>query len=168
MADSKRWTIALGLLGAVWGLGGCGKQEPVSLPATQGHGHAHTAKYGGVLVEVGSHEFNLEVLVDPAAGKLTLWTLDAHAEAYVRIAAPQIELVAKVNDGPEVALVAKPVANPATGEVAGSSAQFEAVSAALKGAKDVEGQVKSIILGSKTFSGIRFDWPHGADEGHAH
>lgn len=156
-------------------LSGCGRPGPASSgeaagagAASGGHGHAHTPKYGGVLVEVGSHEFNLEVLVDPVAGKLTLWTLDAHAEAYVRIAAKALEVAAKVNDGPEQSVELRAKANPATGEVEGSSAQFEATAEWLKGAKDVEGVVKSVTLGGKSYTGLKFDWPHGNAGDHKH
>ena len=150
-------------------LAGCGKPAPSGLANDgTGHGHSHTAKYGGVLVEIGSHEFNLEVLVDPAAGKLTIWTLDAHAEGYVRVAAKTLDVAVKVNNGAAQDLVTKAVANPATGEVEGSTAQFEATAAWLKGAQDVDGIVKSVTLGGKTFTDLKFDWPHGADNGHKH
>lgn len=147
---------------------GCGRSEPVPA-ASGGHGHAHTAKYGGVLVEVGNHEFNLEVLVDPKAGKLTVWTLDAHAEAYVRIAAKTLDVTAKAGEtGVVQALSLKAVANPVTGEVEGSTAQFETTADWLKGATDVEGAVKDVTLGGKTFTEVKFDWPHGGEAGHAH
>ena len=161
------WTLGCLCLGV--GQVGCGRSEPhPPLDSAAGHGHVHTAKYGGVLVEVGEHQFNLEVLVDPAVGKLTLWTLDAHAESYVRIATKSVELVAKVGEGSEQPLVVEAVANPATGEVAGNSAQFEGRADWLKGAKDVEGRIKSITLGTKTFTDLKFDWPHGTTSGHQH
>ena len=147
---------------------GCGRTEPAASTTGGGHPHVHTAKYGGVLVEVGSHEFNLEVLVDPQAGKLTLWTLDAHAEDYVRIPARTLALSGTADGGVERTLEARAVANSATGEVEGNTAQFEASADWLKGAKDVEGSVKSVTLGGKTFTDLRFDWPHGAADGHAH
>ncbi len=153
----------------VFGVIGCGRSEPPPVAdVTGGHGHVHTSKYGGVLVEVGNHEFNLEVLVDPRLGRLTVWTLDAHAEAYLRIPTKFLEVSARMNSGPEQLLQARAVANPATGEVEGNSAQFEATADWLKGAKDVEGAVKSITLGGKTFTDLKFDWPHGTTPGHPH
>jgi len=153
---------------SVAALSGCGKSEPVAPAGSGGHGHAHTPKYGGVLVEVGQHEFSLEVLVDPSSGKLTVWTLDAHAEAYVRIPARTLEAMAKAGAGPEQGITLKPVANPATGEVEGSTAQFEATADWLKGAQEVEGSVKLVTFGTKTFNDIKFDWPHGAKSGQGH
>ena len=52
------------------------------------HGHVHTAPHGGTLVELGNHAYNVELLRDPATGKLTAWILDAHAENFIRIKAP--------------------------------------------------------------------------------
>ena len=86
----------------------------------------------------------------------------------MRIPAGTLELTAKADAGAEQTLSAKAVANPATGEVEGSTAQFEAGADWLKGAKDVEGAVKSVTLGGKIFTGLKFDWPHGAGDGHAH
>ena len=150
-------------------LAGCGRSSsPASNGAASLPVHSHTPKYGGVLVEVGQHEFNLEVLVDPVVGKITVWTLDAHAENYVRVTAAALEVTAKVNEGPEKSVVLPAVANPATGEIVGNTAQFEGLADWLKGAKDVAGVVKSVTLGARTFNDLKFDWPHGTTGDHAH
>jgi hypothetical protein len=102
-------------------LAACGKNEHAHAPAG---GHAHTAPHGGTLVEIGAHAYNLELLRDPAAGKLTAWILDGHAENFVRIKAPALEVVATVA-GEKRPLLLKAVANAATGESVGDTSQFE-------------------------------------------
>lgn len=102
-------------------LAACGQKEHAHAPAG---GHAHTAPHGGTLIEVGEHAYNLEVLRDAAAGKLTVWVLDGHAENFVRIKQPALDLVATVA-GEKRTLVLKAVANSATGEAVGDTSQFE-------------------------------------------
>ena len=104
-------------------LAACGRHEHAAEKG--GGGHAHTAPHGGTLIEVGEHAYNLEFLRDGAAGKLTLWALDGHAENFVRLKAPAVEVTVKVG-AEKKAISLKPVANPATGETVGDTSQFEA------------------------------------------
>ncbi len=116
-------------------------------------GHVHTAPHGGTLVEVGNHAYNLELVRDGVAGRLTVYVLDGHAENFVRIAAPSIVLVAFVG-GERRPLSLKAVANPATGETIGNTAQFEAEAAWLKSTAEFPGQIESLAIGGTTFQGI--------------
>ena len=86
--------------------------------------HVHTAPHGGTLIEIGDHAYNLELVRDNTAGKLTAYVLDGHAEDFVRIAAPTLELVA-MPGGKFTPLTLKAVANPGTGETVGNTSQFE-------------------------------------------
>ena len=88
---------------SLWSVG-CSKEEDHA-HAAHGGGHSHEPKNGGQLVEVGKHQFNFEILTDAAAGKMTAWVLDAHAEGYVRIPAPSLQVQAKV-DGQDKVLAA--------------------------------------------------------------
>ena len=99
----------------------CGKKSDHA--GTTG-GHAHTAPHGGTLVELGDHAYNIELVRDLAAGKLTAYVLDGHAEKFVRINAPKIDLIA-MPGGKYTPLVLQAVANPATGETAGDTSQFQ-------------------------------------------
>ena len=110
--------------------------------------HAHTAPHGGTLVELGDHAFNVELLRDPATGKLTAWILDAHAENFVRIASPALELVA-MPGGKFTPLTLAAVANPATGETVGNTSQFEVQADWLKTAGAFSGIVTVEIRGTK-------------------
>lgn len=120
-------------------------------------GHAHTAPHGGTLVELGDHAFNVELLHDPATGKLTVWILDAHAENFVRITSPTIELVA-MPGGKFTPLTLAAVANPATGETVGNTSQFEIQADWLKTAGAFSGIVTVEIKGTK-FEKVAFALP---------
>ena len=110
--------------------------------------HVHVAPHGGNLVEIGDHAYNVELLRDPATGKLTAWILDAHAENFVRIASPAIEVVA-MPGGKFTPLSLAAVANPATGETVGSTSQFEVQADWLKTSGPFSGIVTVEIKGTK-------------------
>jgi hypothetical protein len=142
---------------------GCGKKHDSHAPAA-GHGqaHAHTAPHGGVLVELGAHQYNLEFVRDSAAGRLTVYALDGHAENFVRLAQPEIVIAIRRGDlGAEVAL--KAVANPATGEMAGDTSQFEAVAEVFTGTIPFDAVVKSVTLRGTKFDNVRVTVPGPAD-----
>lgn len=86
-------------------------------------GHAHTAPNGGKLIEIGDHFANLELLYDPANGQVRLHVLDAHAENYARIAAPELSL--ERAGRPPTALQAR--ASDLSGERVGDCSRFEGV-----------------------------------------
>jgi hypothetical protein len=116
-------------------------------------GHAHTAPHGGTLVEIGEHAYNLELVRDAAAGKLTAYLLDGHAENFVRLAAPSIELIAFV-DGERRPLSLKAVANAATGETVGNTSQFEAQADWLKSTAAFPGTIEAIEIKGTTFRSV--------------
>jgi hypothetical protein len=130
---------------------GCRVETPSGTAASGGH--VHTAPHGGTLIEIGDHAYNLELVRDGVAGKLTAYVLDSHAENFVRIAAPSIELVAFVG-GERRPLSLKPVANPATGETIGNTAQFEAQADWLKSTAEFPGQIDALEIRGSRFQGI--------------
>ncbi len=118
--------------------------------------HHHTAPHGGLLVEVGSHQFNIELLHDAATGTLTLYTLDAHAENFVRTAMKSIDVT--LHTGGQIrSLTLKPVANSATGETVGATSQYEAQADWLKAAEKFTGIITELDFNGTKFSGIPFD-----------
>jgi hypothetical protein len=134
------------------------------------HSHAHTAPHDGTLVEIGEHQFNVELLLDATAGKLTVWLLDAHAEHFVRSAAPQLELVTRVA-GEARTLALQPVANAATGETVGDTSQFEATADWLRGLPALAGEFRQLNFRGAVFSNVVFSVSAGAPEaagGHSH
>lgn len=143
------------LLGLGVGLTACSKHDHDHAAGHDHHGHAHTAPHGGNLVEIGEHQFNVELLLDPAAGKLTAWLLDAHAEHFVRSAAPGLDAVFQVA-GETRPLTLLPVANSATGETIGNTSQFEATAEWLKGAGPLAGEFPRLEFRGAVFSAVKF------------
>lgn len=135
---------------------GCGKRD-----SHAGHnhgGHVHTAPHGGLLVELGDHAANLELVRDDAAGKLTAYVLDGHAENFVRIAAPSITVTAyAAGQRQTVTLVA--VANSATGETVGNTSQFEGPAPWLKDAGEFNGETGPIEIRGTKFGPSAFKLP---------
>ena len=87
--------LALACLWIVLGaFAGCGKAPDAHLPASAPGSHIHVAPHGGTLVPLGEHAYNLELVRDADTGRLSLYVLDGHAENFIRITAPTIELVA--------------------------------------------------------------------------
>ena len=108
---SPALTLALGL--PLVTLVGCPPSaETDSAPVTDadagdyvedaGDVHAHTAKYGGEMIEVGEHEYSLETVEKD--GKLMVYVMDAHHENAVTVAPADIELELDKPDGDEVEL----------------------------------------------------------------
>jgi hypothetical protein len=123
----------------------CGKKsDHAATPA----GHVHTAPHGGTLVELGDHAYNIELVRDLAAGKLTAYVLDGHAEKFVRITAPKLDLIA-MPGGKYTPLVLQAIPNPATGETPGDTSQFEAQADWLKTADGFAGIFTVEIRGMK-------------------
>ena len=101
-------------------LAGCGEGQPNEGPETipkeppaesAGHaGHSHGAHVhgprGGEVLEVGDHVLHLEVLHDAAAGKLTVYVLDAALKAEAELAEAPVA---------QIRVAGEPQAIPLTG-----------------------------------------------------
>ena len=137
---------------AITALSACGNKSE------HAHGaHVHKAPHGGTLVELGEHSYNLELVRDNAAGKLTAYVLDGHAEKFVRIKATTIDLIA-MPGGKFTRVALKAVANSATGETVGDTSQFEAQADWLKDAGEFAGIVTVEIQG-KNFEKVEYALP---------
>jgi hypothetical protein len=133
---------------------GCAKHDDAHEHAAP-QGHVHTAPHGGTLVELGEHAYNIELLADPANGRLSAWILDGHAENFVRVKATSFEAVATVG-GEKRTLTFKAVANPATGETVGDTSQFDAEAAWLKATPAFAGTFTAIEVRGSTFTNVPF------------
>ncbi len=143
--------LALAFMGF---LCGCERHDHAE-GAGAAHIHQHAAPHGGLLAEVGRHQFNVELVHNPVAGTLTLYTLDAHAENFVRTAMPSVELL--VRAGQEARTVTLlPVANAATGETVGATSQYQADAAWLKGATGLTGTITRLDFNGAAFEQIPF------------
>lgn len=124
--------------------------------------HVHTAPRGGTLVELGDHFANLELLLDPAEGRLTAYVLDAHAENAIRLtdASLAARLDSLERDGREVSLFQPiqielaAVENALTGEKVGDSSQFSAQSDDLVNASGLAGALLEISVRGQTFRDV--------------
>ena len=66
----------------------------LALAATTVQAHEHHAPHKGTLVELGEEFSHLEIVLDPASGKITAYALDGEAEKAVRL--KQAEIVLKI------------------------------------------------------------------------
>jgi hypothetical protein len=141
-------------------LAGCGRDDhDHARSATSGH--VHTAPHGGLLIEVGEHAYNLELLLDAPTGRLTAWVLDGHAENFIRIKAASLELIASVGaERRPLTLVA--LANSATGETVGDTSQFEVQTEWLKTAPRFEGVVPALEIRGANFNNLAFTFSRPA------
>jgi len=144
--------LALGVASSLI-LTGCGKSETHS-DSDHGKLHVHVAPHGGTLLELGEHEANLELVRDAAAGKLTAYILDGHAENFLRIPSMGFQLIAQVQGRTE-SLSFKPVANPATGEKAGDTSQFEAQADWIQSTPAFDGSVPELVVKARSFKDIK-------------
>lgn len=120
--------------------------------------HVHTAPHGGTLVELGEHAFNLELVRDSAAGKLTAYVLDGHAEDFVRISAPSFSVTVTIA-GAKQSLTLAAVANAATGEKVGATSQFEVTADWLKSPAALTGTIDSLTIRDHAFKSVPFTLP---------
>lgn len=118
------------------------------------HAHVHTAPHGGTLIEIGDHQFNLEFVLDSAAGKLTAYVLDAHAENFIRLEVPVLEINV-TSPAPARTLILNATANTATGETVGNTSQFEASADWLKGVQNLSGTVARLDVRGTNFLKVR-------------
>jgi hypothetical protein len=152
--------LLLGSLAALAFLGGCKKNDGHAHAdhASDHGGHVHTAPHGGVLVELGEHAYNLELVVQPDAGRMLAYVLNGHADGFVRSPMPSIELW--IMDGTESrTLVLQPTANVITGETVGNTSLFSGEADWLKRGAAFTGVIKTVSIGGARFEGIRFAIP---------
>ena len=124
--------------------------------------HHHDPPHGGTAVTLGDEEGHVEFVRDAAAGKLTAYLLKPHMTGFWRTSATQFEAVAKVGDKTET-LVFKAVANAATGETVGDTAQFETQADWLKTTDKFDATLMELNLNlpGKTFKAVAFNFPKG-------
>jgi hypothetical protein len=141
-------------LGAFALLAGCGKKATHEPPEDQaGKGHVHAAKHGGVAVELGEHEYQIEFTVGETPGTIRAYIMDGHMEEFVRIEAATFAATAAV-DGQTIPLVFAAVADPATGEKIGDSSLFEAKVAGLNAGAAVELKIPALLIKGRTYTNI--------------
>lgn len=126
--------------------------------------HEHRPPHGGTPVELGKEEFHVELVRDAAAGRLTAYVMDGELENFVRIADPTIAVVVTTPAGP-TNLVLRAVANPATGETVGDTAQFEGEAGWLRERGEFDAVFPLLRIRGHGYTNVAFSFPRGSDAG---
>ena len=124
------------------------------------HSHAHDAPHGGTGVELGEHQFHLELVREQEPGKLKVWVLDGHMENFVRVPAETFQIRAKVGEEQRL-LELKAVGNEATGETVGNTSYFEVEADWLKEYGEFECELVDLSIKGISFKSVPFRFPGG-------
>lgn len=131
-----------------------GCTEHVLDESCQSHGgpHVHQPLMGGELLPLGKHGggHNLEILTDET-DRLSVYILDAHAENFVRIGQPKLELLITETNGSTTVLGLDAVADTATGETIGDSSHFR-TSGSVTTYLPLAGTIKHIQIGTTEYN----------------
>lgn len=95
-----------------------------ALSGSHNHSHVHTAPHGGVLVEIGNHEYNIELV--RREDRWSIYILGAHAERFVRISNPSI-FATWESEKESKEILFRAVENAATDEIVGNTSQFDLI-----------------------------------------
>ncbi len=156
-----RTTLLLATAIAVLLSAGCSKVEgPPTIAAP--HKHHHHPPHGGTPIELGEEEYHVELVIDPASGRLQAYVLDGEMENFVRSSLPRLEISATVAGKP-VDLVLAAVPNPETGETVGDTSLFECQADWLKTAPEFDAVLREVTVRGTTYSNVRFSYPKGND-----
>jgi len=134
-------------------LGACSEHHDHSAHA--GGTHVHQPLRGGILLELGPHGsgHNLELLRNEK-DELEIFILDAHAENYIRIKQPNIEL--SLNDRNHT-LTLNAVPDSATGETVGNTSHFRS-NQSIANLLPLQGKITAIQIGSKNYVQTAFSF----------
>lgn len=125
-------------------------QHDESCKSHGGH-HVHQPLLGGELIPLGEHGegYNLEILTT-SDQHLSVYILDAHAENFVRLKQPKIELlITEQNVSQSIFLDA--IADAATGETIGNTSHFRS-STPINPNRSTDGILQSIKIGAKEYN----------------
>ena len=147
-------------------LAACGENPDVADQHPNGHGnHDHAPKYDGRLVELGDHEFQVELRHYPDEGKLEAYMWDGHVEVPVPCAMKSIRIEGEAGSN-AFSIELKPVKIRYAKAVEGKSTKFSGQHDALKGAKSFTGKLVEVSLADKTFTAVAFEYTEKDDHDH--
>jgi hypothetical protein len=151
--------LCLALLLAGLGLAGCGKGPPAGGEKTQLH--RDVPPHGGTPIALGD-DYRLELVRDAAAGTLSAYVLDDEMEEFIRIPAPSLTLLVRLQ-GEDRPLVLAAVANSGTGETVGDTSLFQGQADWIRTTPAFAGRVQALSIRGTAFTGVPFQFP-GASE----
>lgn len=141
-------------------LAGCGQHDQAG-HSHGGGGHSHDSLQGGVAVELGDHQFHLDVLAVPEAGQLKAFIMDAHVENFVRVPLKSFDLMIEPAGGAAKTLTLEAQANAASGETIGDTSAFLGQADWLKGVTNFTAILPQIEIRGQTFRGVVIRYPKG-------
>lgn len=123
--------------------------------------HHHAPPRGGIMIELGEHEYQVEFKMQPEVERFTMWIMDGHAESPVRIEAETVKMIIhhESPSGPADAdyeLAA--VANENTGETVGNTSQFSIPIDRLGTLGSFKATLRSLTIRGKEFKDIKLDY----------
>lgn len=154
------WTVKIAAAAFILGAAGCAKTPPEVSPAPTAAKHEHHAPHGGTAIVLGQEAYHVEFVLNPSAGTITAYILDGELENFLRIPAPSFEVRAAIQGHPQT-LVFHAVANPATGEMVGDTAQFEAQAPWLKDVPAFDAVLTALTIRGSQFTNVAFNIPRG-------
>ena len=135
------------------------KTESSSRPPPK---HEHKPPHGGTPVVLGDEEYHLELVLDPANGKLQAYVLDGHLQDFVRLSAESFEVMVKLPNRSETLFV-RAITTTATGEKVGDTALFETQADWLKTTTAFDAVLKALTVKGKKYENVAFNFPKGHD-----
>ncbi|NUM52732.1 MAG: hypothetical protein HUU46_03730 [Candidatus Hydrogenedentes bacterium] len=138
-----------------------GSVEARAEPEHDDHEHHHTAPHGGTLILVGDHAGQLEFVLEPATGALTMYALDGEAENAVRLNSLGIAMNITIPGKPAFDIQLKPVENVLTGETTTSTSQYAAQSDDLKGVTEFGAVIPELSFRGMEFENVEIAFPEG-------
>jgi hypothetical protein len=151
--------LFLALFAGIFLPAGCGQNQRQPSEPAQPRQHQHDPLFGGKLVELGDHEYNIEFVHDPENQRMEAYILDGHASNFIRIPAQSFEVIAKIPGEPGQTLVFEAVTRTETGETVGNTALFQAEADWLGRVNSFDGILKEITIRGKQYQGIAFTFP---------
>lgn len=131
---------------------------------TPGQAHPSGTPHGGTPVQIGDHDFHLELVHDPIEKKMLAYVLDSHMEKYVNVPVTTFELVARTA-GKEYRLTFNSETN-SPNATNNSTSVFSASVPDSASVTNFEGVIPEIDLAGKTFENVTFNYPKGSRHAH--
>lgn len=125
--------------------------------------HEHKPPHHGTLVCLGDEFAHLELVLEPASGRLTAYALDGEAERPVRLKARSlaISIIPRRPAGQPFTLTLRAVADPLSGETVGDTSEFHVSASRLQGLLEFDGQLVDLRIRGRRFHAVSFNYPRG-------
>jgi hypothetical protein len=111
--------------------------------------------HGGSMVALADKSMQLEVVFDPSSGKLGVYLNGPDGHTPVKLKSPGLQASVTPDGGAPVQATLAAVADPAAGNTAGDSSQFDATVAGLKGVSKFGAVVRGLPQGAE----VAFTFP---------